>query len=202
MTDQYNWDAIRRDYVQGFVVVDPESGDRRIVYPTFVEVAEKYGCNRGTVSQKANASEPTWGEQRSALKAKLSEHEDGRRISYYISESAGLDAETIGLVRHHMKLVRHYLEQFNPLLEEGMVMGLSEIEAKFSIDSLEKSSRTLKNLQEIGRRAVSEPVAGVRDTIAIMDKQPTQDANALRSQVERLQKRLKERDKQKQDVDN
>lgn len=201
MPDLYNWDAIRRDYVQGFAVVDPESGDRRIVYPTFTEVAEKYGCNRGTVSQKANGCQPTWGEQRSALRAKLSEHEDGRRISYYISESAGLDAETIGLVRHHMKLVRHYLEQFDPLLEEGMVVGLGEVQAKFNIGDLEKSSRTLKNLQEIGRRAVSEPVAGVRDTIAIMDKQPTQDANALRSQVERLQKRLKERDKQKQNID-
>lgn len=41
MPDLYNWDAIRRDYVQGFAVVDPESGDRRIVYPTFTEVAEK-----------------------------------------------------------------------------------------------------------------------------------------------------------------
>ena len=197
----YNWGAIRRDYVQGFVVVDPESGDRRIVYPTFTEVAEKYGCNRGTVSQKANACEPTWSEQRSALRAKLSEHEDGRRISYYISESAGLDADTLALVRDQMKLLRHFIKQFEPPLQEGnvgekgMVIGLSEIESKFSIDSLEKISRTLKNLQEVGRRAVSEPVAGVREANAIVDKQTSQDANALRAQVDRLLKRMESRAK-------
>lgn len=203
----FNWDLIKREYVQGFVVADPETGDRRVVYPTHEDLANKHGCHVDTVRHQSSKQKPTWAEQRSALKAKLSQHEDGRRISYYTSESAALDAEILALVRDQMKLVRRFVEQFDPLLKEGMVVGLSEAELKFKINDLESSSRTLKNLQEVGRRAVSEPVAGVREAIATMEKPPTQDANALRARVDLLVKRMESREKQKdfltkQDIDS
>lgn len=203
----FDWDLIHREYVQGFVVADPETGDRRVVYPTHEDLANKHGCHVDTVRHQSSKQKPTWAEQRSALKAKLSEHEDGRRISYYTSESAALDAEILALVRDQMKLVRYFVKQFDPLLQEGMVVGLSAVEAKFSIEDLEKSSRTLKNLQEIGRRAVSEPVAGVREAITTMEKPPTRDVNALRARVDQLLKRMESRKKQKefltkQDIDS
>jgi gas vesicle protein len=197
----FDWDFIHREYVQGFVVADPETGDRRSVYPTYEDLANKHGCHIDTIRHKASKQKPTWAEQRSALKAKLSEREDNHRVSYYVTESAALDAEILSLVRDHLRLVRYFVDQYQPLLnEDGMIVGKATLETKFKIQDLEISSRTLKNLQEIGRRAVSEPVAGVREIIAEMKDDNVRDANALRSQIERLQKRLKNRAKQKESL--
>lgn len=159
----FDWDLIRREYIQGFFVVDPETGDRRPVYPTYEDLARKHGCHIVTIRQKACQQKPTWKEQRSHLKAKIAEREDDRRVSYYLSESAALDAETLSLVRDQMRLLRYFVDQYQPLLQEdGMIVGKATLETKFKIQDIETSSRALKNLQEVGRRAVSEPVEGVR----------------------------------------
>lgn len=157
----YDWDLLRQQYVQGFVVVDPETGDRRSVYPTHEDLANKHGCHVDTIRHKSSQRRPTWAEQRSALKAKLAEREDDRRVSYYLSESAALDAETLSLVRDSLKLMRSFVDQYQPPSKTDAVV-------EFKIQDLEASSRALKNLQEVGRRAVSEPVTGVREIIADM----------------------------------
>jgi hypothetical protein len=81
-----------------------------------------------------------------------------------------------------------------------MIIGKKELEVRFKVQDLEVSSRILKNLQEVGRRAVSEPVDGVREIIAEMKDETVKDANTLRTQVERLGKRMKDRAKQKQNL--
>jgi hypothetical protein len=198
----FDWDLIHREYVQGFVVADPETGDRRSVYPTYEDLANKHGCHIDTIRHKASRQKPTWAEQRSALKAKLAEREDNRRVSYYICESAALDAEILSLVRDHLRLVRYFVDQYQSLLKtDGMIIGKKELEVRFKVQDLEVSSRILKNLQEVGRRAVSEPVDGVREFIT-EKPDTTIDAATLRSQVERLQKRLESRAKFRENLTN
>lgn len=195
----FDWDLIKREYVQGFVVANPQTGDRRIVYPSHADLGNKHGCHIDTIRHQASKQKPTWSEQRSALKAKLAEREDERRVSYYISESAGLDAETLSLVRHQLKLLRAYLEQFEPILieyeEDDMEAKFrkANILDRFKIQDLEATSRALRNLQEIGRRAVSEPVAGVREIIIEMQNGNKKDAGELRAQIDRLQKKMQNR---------
>ncbi len=146
----FDWDLIHREYVQGFAVTDPETGDRRSVYPSCEDLANKHGCHIDTIRHKASRQKPTWAEQRSALKAKLAEHEDNRCVSYYISESAALDAEILSLVRDHLRLVRYFVDQYKPLLEkERMIIGKKELEVRFKVQDLEVSSRILKNLQKL-----------------------------------------------------
>jgi hypothetical protein len=135
------------------------------------------------------------------LRAKLAEREDDRRVSYYLSESAALDAETLSLVRYHLRLVRYFLDQFQPLLKEDGTIEKASLEPRFKMQDLEASSRALKNLQEVGRRAVSEPVGGVREFLSELKDETTKDANALRAQIDRLQKRLKNRAKQMQQLE-
>ncbi len=197
----FDWDSIRREYIQGFVVVDPETGDRRPIYPTLEDLAQRHGCALVTIRQRSSREKPTWSEQRSALRAKLAEREDDRRVSYYLSESAALDAETLSLVRYHLRLVRYFLDQFQPLLKEDGTIEKASLEPRFKMQDLEASSRALKNLQEVGRRAVSEPVGGVREFLSELKDETTKDANALRAQIDRLQKRLKNRAKQMQQLE-
>lgn len=190
----FDWDLIHREYVQGFVVADPETGDRRVVYPTHEDLANKHGCHIDTIRHKASKQKPTWAEQRSALKAKLAEREDNRRVGYYISESAALDAETLSLVREELRLLRYLLDQYQPLLKtDESNLEKSEPKIKFRLQDLESCSRTLKNLQEIGRRAISEPVVGVREFLSELKQDIPKDAATLRAQIERLQKRMKDR---------
>lgn len=201
-----DWDLIRREYIQGFVVVDPETNNRRVVYPKYEELALKFNCHPGTIAAKAAEEKPSWREQRSHLKAKLAEREDGRRINYYLSESATLDAEVLSLVRDHFTLVRMYLDDLLPIAREadtiisdtGIVKPEAIARQKVELKELEASSRILKTLQEVGRRAISEPVGGIREFLVEAKKENSTDANALRVQVETLQNRLKHREKQKQ----
>ncbi len=206
----FDWDLIRREYIQGFVVVDPETGARRPVYPTLEDLAQRHGCALVTIRQRSSREKPTWSEQRSALRAKLAEREDDRRVSYYLSESAALDAEVLTLVRDHLRLVRYFLDQYQPVFRENETIvgadnenipGRKYPDTKLKIQELEVSSRTLKNLQEVGRRAVSEPVTGVREFLTELKDETTKDANTLRLQVERLQKRMKNRAKQVQQLE-
>ena len=200
----FDWDLIHKEYVQGFVVTDPETGDRIPVYPTYEDLANKHGCHIDTIRHKASKQKPTWAEQRSALKAKLAEREDNRRVSYYISESAALDAEILSLVRDHLRLVRYFVDQYQPLLKtDGMIIGKKELEVRFKVQDLEVSSRILKNLQEVGRRTVSEPVGGVREFLTeLKPDSKKEDTSTLRAQVERLQKRLESRAKLRENLAN
>ena len=201
MQSIFDWDLIQREYVQGFVVSDPETGDRRVVYPTHEDLASKHGCHIDTIRHRASKQKPTWAEQRSALKAKLAEREDDRRVSYYLSESAALDAETLSLVREHLRLLRYFLDQYQPLFKtDGMIVGKKELEVKFKIQDLEASSRTLKNLQEIGRRAVSEPVGGVREFLTDQKQDTPKDPATRRAEIERLLKRMKDRQSNNQKI--
>ena len=194
MQSIFDWDLIQREYVQGFVVTDPETGNRRVVYPTHEDLAFKHGCHIDTIRHRASKNKPTWAEQRSALKAKLAEREDNRRVGYYISESAALDAEILSLVREHLLLLRYFVDQYQPRLQtDGMIIGKQELEVRFKIQDLESCSRTLKNLQEVGRRAVSEPVVGVREFITEFKQDTPKDAATLRAEIERLLKRMQNR---------
>ncbi len=78
---------------------------------------------------------------------------------------------------------------------------MDSLEPRFKLQDLEASSRALKNLQEVGRRAVPEPVGGVREFLSELKDETTKDANALRAQIDRLQKRLKNRAKQMQQLE-
>lgn len=49
----FGWDLIHKEYVQGFVVTDPETGDRIPVYPTYEDLANKHGCHIDTIRHKA-----------------------------------------------------------------------------------------------------------------------------------------------------
>lgn len=190
---------IKREYIQGFTVVDPETGNRRTVYPTYEDLSNRHSCHVGTIAAKASAEKPTWREQRSHLKAKLAEREDDLRVSYYLSESAALDAEVLSLVRDYLSIVREYLSSHLPKVNEAetlieddrIVKPKPMASVKLKIQDLEAASRVLKNVQEVGRRAVSEPVTGVREFLTDLKQETNTDANAVRSQIERLQKRLK-----------
>jgi gas vesicle protein len=205
----FDWDSIRREYIQGFVVVDPETGDRRPVYPTLEDLAQRHGCALVTIRQRSSREKPTWSEQRSALRAKLAEREDDLRVSYYLSESAALDAEVLSLVRDHLKIVREYLNQHLPKVDEAQTLLTEDdriikpkavANVRLKIQDLEASSRVLKNIQEVGRRTVSEPVTGVREFLTDLKQETNTDANAVRSQIERLQKRLKDRSKKMKEL--
>ena len=195
----FDWDLIHREYVQGFVVSDPETGDRRVVYPTHEHLASKHGCHIDTIRHRASRQKLTWAEQRSALKAKLAEREDNRRVGYYISESAALDAETLSLVREHLRLVRYFLDQYERRLKtDESNLGKSEPKIKFRLQDLESCSRTLKNLQEVGRRAVSEPVVGVREFLVEQKQDTPKDPATRRAEIERLLKRMENRQANKE----
>ena len=108
-------------------------------------------------------------------------------------------------MRDQLKLVRHYLDQFQPETniepDNEIISGGKHLPVKLKAQDLAVISTILKNLQEVGRRAVSEPVGGVREFLTELKDDTNKDASILHFQIERLQKRMKNRAKRKQELD-
>lgn len=181
MQEILDWEGMRGDYVQGYWQRDSVTQIRHIYYPTFEDLAQKWGC--GSSSIRTKAGKERWTYQRSVFRAKINEMESDRRISLFMSESAQLDAFVLDCGHDLGKVIGRQIKKLNPELEE---LDVKIPEAKAS--ELLTLAKTLEMLQTIGRRAVGEPISGINqhDIAAV---QPDGDPENRKHRIEELLKR-------------
>lgn len=201
MSNVFDWDSIKADYVQGFWRTDPETGVRHIYYPTLEDVAGKHSCSLGHLKNVAGRDK--WRYQRSVFRAKINEYQQERRTSLFFSESAQLDAFVLSASKDLGKLVQQKIGQLQPGADEETennlnaqpeyaalerMIGLKATKPNFKTSDLHTLAKTLDILQVIGRRAVGEPISGINqhDTAAV---QPDGDPEDRKHRIEELLKR-------------
>jgi hypothetical protein len=157
---RYDWEAIKLEYITGYVTTDPSTGIKLHTYPTHKDLHLKYGCNEQYVSQRS--CKDKWGEQRKFFKAKLNQKFTQDQITAYISESAQFDAQTVDKLKKLYKLVDAYLNQYSNVIDDD--------DNSFSFDNLPEgvTRPTIKELLELSnlldkcsaliRRTLGEPI--------------------------------------------
>lgn len=118
-TPLFPWPQILTEYITGYIIRNPGTGDKIHVYPTLDELAEKYGCSPYTIKQRS--SKEHWGKRRELFQIKMQErHVQEANLTFGspLSDSASTDARVLVAVDKLLALVDAYFEQY-----EGMEFG-------------------------------------------------------------------------------
>jgi hypothetical protein len=196
-----DWDAMYRDFTQGWFVTDFKKGLHKIHYPEPKELAERYNCSIGTIYDRIwydrNKGIGDWRLHRKSIQAKRKEEvvgEGGGRFGFYVTQSAKLDAIALDTLEQLLTLVR--LE--TNLQKQQRDEDLKQLEAnpnyikeiKSQSTALQTNARTIASVMETLRKVVGEPVTGIatQAEIAASDAAST-DTESRKSEIERLLKR-------------
>ena len=167
---KYDWETIRQEYVVGYFVTDPETFQKRHIYPTYNDIAAKYGMNYEYLKKKGQRE--SWVTRREALQAKLREKTASNTLHSFISDSAQFDAMTLVALKKLYKLVDAYFDQYD-FLEVNpdgtySVRDYSEDEEEeaqrphIKINDLRGLVETLDKAQALVRRTVGEPLTNAQ----------------------------------------
>jgi hypothetical protein len=166
---KYDWETIRQEYVVGYFITDPETFQKRHIYPTYKDITEKYGMNLDYL--KKRAQKESWVVRREALQAKLREKTASNTLHSFISDSAQFDAMTLVALKKLYKLVDAYFDQYdflevNPDGTYGIrgydEEGEGSQRPHIKINDLRGLVETLDKAQALVRRTVGEPLTNAQ----------------------------------------
>ena len=165
---KYDWDTIRQEYVVGYFITDPETFQKRHIYPTYKDISKKYGMNYLYLKQKAQKE--SWVARREALQAKLREKTASNTLHSFISDSAQFDAMTLVALKKLYKLVDAYFDQYDFLEANadgtvGIKEGYDEdpdSRPNIKVNDLRNLVDTLDKAQALVRRTVGEPLTNAQ----------------------------------------
>ena len=162
LSNTYDWDAIRLEYMAGYQTTDPVTGIKRHSYPTHKDIVEKYGMSLEYLKQKSGQEK--WGEARKYFQAKFREKATSDQLQSYISASARFDAMTVDKLTRLYDLVDAYLNQYsaitnNPDGETPDLSNLDEDVPPLKIRDLLDLTTVLDKAQALIRRTLGEPVS-------------------------------------------
>ena len=166
-----DWDALYKDFTQGWWVTDFSKGIHKVHYPTVVELAEKYDCAKGTIHDRISWDRHhgigDWRLHRKSILAKRKEEAttEGGRFGFYVTESAKLDAIALDTLEQILTLTR--LE--TNLIKRQRDEDLRQLEIdpthlkniKFQSMTLQINARTIGSVIDSSRKIIGEPVTGI-----------------------------------------
>lgn len=145
MTEKYDWDNIRNEYVMGIISIDPKTGRRKHSYPTHQDLVRRYGMNLRYLQQRS--MDEFWSKRRSAFKAKARNKIVDWQLGAFLSESAQLDAMTVDKLKKVHEVIDIYLLQaLNPTEDDqgNLKIGVTPQELKSITDVLEKCQKLMR----------------------------------------------------------
>lgn len=204
-----DWDAMYRDFTQGWWVTDFKRGIHKIHYPEPKELAEKYSCALGSIYDRIwydrHHGIGDWRKHRKSIQAKRKEEvvgEDGGRFGFYVTESAKLDAIALDTLEQIMTLVRLETRLMKQQRDEDLkaIEGDPESVGKVKSQamSLQVNARTIASVMDTLRKVVGEPVTGIATQADIAaNAAASTDTESRRSEIEKLLKRREQLSKQR-----
>lgn len=196
-----DWDAMYRDFTQGWWVTDFKRGIHKIHYPEPKELAEKYNCALGSIYDRIwydrNKGIGDWRIHRKSIQAKRKEEvvgEEGGRFGFYVTESAKLDAIALDTLEQIMTLVRLETNLMKQQRDEDLKLIEGNPKAVNTVKSqsmaLQTNARTIASVMETLRKVVGEPVTGIATQADVAaNTAATTDTQSRKSEIEKLLKR-------------
>jgi len=142
MKGKHDWQKIKHEYISG--IVDKHG---RVYYLTLDEVGERNGCVASYVRKRA--AEEKWTEHRNVYLAKLEQKELDAKTSKLAKEQANFDFKIAKTTNDFVEFVVREISAWEERWKKNH-------DDRPSADKMERLSRVLKNLQDIGKRAYGE----------------------------------------------
>lgn len=152
-----DWEPLKREFIYGHTERDIETGLVKTTYPTFQELATKYGCAVETINHKSqNDAIAPWSKQRAKIKEKLRQKLNNEEINLVLSDSAKYDLTNLQLVENTFKLLQEFFHPYMEYFNERD--SFTEAPPRVSVKEIESISRILLNLHTLVRNIEGEPI--------------------------------------------
>lgn len=136
----YNWDLIKREYVQG---ITDKNG--KTLCPTLEDLCERHGCKFSTISKKSSSG--NWKQERKLFGKKKESKIEERKIEVMAEESANIDNKALNISEKGLKEVNKRL-----------------CDKELSNHDLQKLSNTASIFHKMGKLALGEPTEHTQNT--------------------------------------
>ena len=140
---KYDWALIKREFIRGYK--DPTTGEY-VPKPTLKQVADRHGCNYGTIRKRAAPKEEDWEQQRNIFSTKKEQRITEKEIEKISDESVDIDSKAL------------------TASDIGIEKGLKYLEDKnLSIHDFNKVSNAISTFHKMGKLALGEPTEHIRN---------------------------------------
>jgi hypothetical protein len=151
----YNWDLIKREYVQGI----PDK-DGKTLCPTLEELCERHGCKFSTITKKSSTG--NWKQERKLFGNKKERMIEEKKLEVMAEESANIDNKALTAA------------------ELGIDKGLTQLqENELSIHEYQKLSIGISNFHKMGKLALGEPTEHTQNTANVKVEDPSKKFNKI-----------------------
>ena len=141
MRTKYDWEAIKRKYIEGIV-----NKDGTVVYPTLRDLSAEYGMNISVIGRRAKADQ--WTVQREIFVNKINTERQQKKAETISDEGSAFDLKCFNISQDAADRVHRMIQESEKPAELSML------------------SQALKNLQTVGKAALGDK-DGQQDGITI-----------------------------------
>ena len=141
MKAKYDWETIKRKYIEGIV-----NKDGTIVYPTLRDLSAEYGMDISVIGRRAKADQ--WTVQREIFVNKINMERQQKKAETISDEGSAFDLKCFNISQDAADRVNEMLQQAEKPAEVSML------------------TQALKNLQTVGKAALGDK-DGQQDGITI-----------------------------------
>ena len=128
---RYDWETIKRKYVEGMV-----NKDGTISYPTLRDLTAEYGMNISVIGRRAKADQ--WTVQREIFVNKINTERKQKKAETISDEGSSFDLKCFNISQDAVDNVSRMLQQSKKPAEVSML------------------TQALKNLQAVGKAALGD----------------------------------------------
>ena len=141
MRAKYDWETIKRKYIEGIV-----NKDGTIGYPTLRDLSAEYGMNISVIGRRAKADQ--WTVQREIFVNKINTERQQKKTETISEEGSAFDLKCFNISQDAADRVHRMMQEAEKPAELSML------------------SQALKNLQTVGKAALGDK-DGQQDGITI-----------------------------------
>ena len=131
MKAKYDWETIKRKYIEGIV-----NKDGTIVYPTLRDLSAEYGMDISVIGRRAKADQ--WTVQREIFVNKINMERQQKKAETISDEGSAFDLKCFNISQDAADRVNEMLQQAEKPAEVSML------------------TQALKNLQTVGKAALGD----------------------------------------------
>ena len=156
MPRKHDWEAIRRDYVQGYARDDGS----RFTEPRYADVAAKHRMSESTL-RKVGAEE-RWPDQRNMFRTRVEHAQIEKRIDTLADTIVKFDAECAATATALLNIIRGKMAQAVEVDEKGKRVVTA------TTTDLQALAGALIKAQTVGRLAMGESTENTRGEWAVI----------------------------------
>ena len=153
MPRKHDWEAARRDYVQGYV---KEDGSRHSE-PTYAEIAKRTGISSSMMRKKG--ADENWAQQRNMFQTRMEHVTQEKRIDVLADQVVKFDSDCATTANALLNIIRGKMSQ----AVEVDATGRRQVVA--TTTDLQALASALVKAQAVGRLAMGESTENTKSLV-------------------------------------